>query len=311
MPRAIPSKRRRALIVPMVTPVTDAGELDDRALRRVVDHLLAGGVDVVFVAGTTGESASLSAGMRSRLVASTVEKVAGRAGVYASISGNSLAESAAAAKEYLAVGADAVVAHLPSYFSLNDQEQHEYFKALLDRVGGPLIIYNIPQTTNMTVTVDTLERLAEHPNTAGVKDSAVDPTHLAELLMRLRGREGFAIFVGNTALASKGLSQGAEGFVPSVGNLAPTLCRHLHEAVRAGEWGRAKRHQEALDALGRVYQGGRTLGQSLAALKALMSEANLCGPSVLPPLLPTDETQKRRMLDAMKTEGLSLRALAR
>lgn len=311
MTRAIPSKRRRALVVPMVTPVTEAGELDDRGLRRVVDHLLAGGADGIFVAGTTGESASLSMEMRSRLVASAVDKVAGRAGVYAGISGNSLPESLAAAREFLAMGVDALVAHLPSYFPLSDQEQYDYFKTLLAKVNGPLIIYNVPQTTNMTMTVDVLERLAEHPNAAGVKDSATDPTHLAELLMRLRGREEFMIFVGNTALASKGLSQGAAGFVPSAGNLAPTLCRHLYEAVKAAEWNRAKRHQAALDALGRIYQGGRSVGQSIAALKALMNEANLCGPSVLPPLQPTDPQQRKQMLESMKTQGLSLAALAR
>ncbi|MCJ7544625.1 MAG: dihydrodipicolinate synthase family protein [Phycisphaerae bacterium] len=307
----MPSKRRRALIVPMVTPVTEAGELDDRGLRRVVDHLLAGGVDGVFVAGTTGESASLSVEMRSRLVASAVEKVAGRAGVYASISGNNLPESLAAAREFLAMGVDALVAHLPSYFTLSDQEQYEYFKTLLDKINGPLIIYNIPQTTNIAMTVDVLKRLADHPNAAGVKDSATDPTHLAELLKRLSRREDFTIFVGNTALASKGLSQGAAGFVPSAGNLAPTLCRHLYEAVKTADWSRAKRHQAALDALGGVYQGGRSLGQSIAALKALMHEASLCGPSVLPPLQPVNAPQRKLMLDSMKAQGLSLAALAR
>lgn len=307
----IAGKRRQALVVPMVTPVTESGELDERGTRRMIDHLMAGGVDVLFVAGTTGESASLSAAIRSRLVALTLETVGPRASVFAGISGNCLAESAAAAKEFLAMGVAAVVAHLPSYFPLSDEEQYQYFWALLEKVNGPLIIYNIPQTTNMTLTVDVLERLAEHPRAAGVKDSATDPTHLAELLMRLGNRENLAIFVGNTSLASKGLGQGAVGFVPSAGNLAPTLCRHLYEAVRTGEWNRAKRHQEALDGLGRVYQGGRSIGQSLAALKALLNEAGLCGPDVLPPLRKAEPAERKQMLERLKAEGLTLAALTR
>ncbi|MGA2265056.1 MAG: dihydrodipicolinate synthase family protein [Phycisphaerae bacterium] len=305
------AKPRGGVIVPMITPLTDAGKLDEKSLSRVVDHLLAGGVDVIFVLGTTGEAASLSADMRSRLVAGTVEHVGGRIPVYAGISGNCLAESLAAAKEYLARGAEALVAHLPTYFPLNDEEQYRYFKALLDGASGPLILYNIPQTTNMTIPLDVVERLSEHPNAAGLKDSSPDVARTAELLMRMGKREKFPIFMGHTAFAAQGLAQGAAGYVPSTGNLAPTLCRHLYEAARAGEVDRAAKHQAALNTVGRLYQGNRSVGQSIAALKALMSEAKLCGPAVLPPLRTLDPAQRKQLLEGLKAENLTLTALAR
>jgi 4-hydroxy-tetrahydrodipicolinate synthase len=295
----------------MITPFTDSGKLDEKSLSRVVGHLLAGGVDVIFVLGTTGEAASLSADMRSRLVAQTLEQVGGRVPLYAGISGNCLAESLAAAKEYLARGVDALVAHLPTYFPLSDQEQYHYFKALLDGVAGPVILYNIPQTTNMTISLDVVEQLSGHPNAAGLKDSSPDPARTAELLMRMGKREKFPIFMGHTAFAAQGLSQGAVGYVPSTGNLAPTLCRHLYEAAQAGELDRAARHQTALNTVGRVYQGNRSVGQSIAALKALMSEAKLCGPMVLPPLRTLDPPQRKQLLEGLKAENLTLTTLAR
>ncbi len=233
-------KQRRGVIVPMITPLTESGELDEKAARRVVDHLLAGGVDAIFVIGTTGESASLPAAWRPRLVAATVEQVGGRTGVYAGISSNCLSESLAAGKEYLRMGVDALVVHLPCYFPLSDQEQYHYFKTLLDGLAGPLVIYNIPQTTGMSISLEVVEQLAEHPNAAGLKDSAGDPARLSKLLQLLSGRDKFPVFVGTTALAAEGLKGGAAGYVPSIGNLTPSPCRDLYASAQAGRWDEVK-----------------------------------------------------------------------
>lgn len=304
-------KQRRGVIVPMITPLTESGELDEKAARRVVDHLLAGGVDAIFVIGTTGESASLPAAWRPRLVAATVEQVGGRTGVYAGISSNCLSESLAAGKEYLRMGVDALVVHLPCYFPLSDQEQYHYFKTLLDGLAGPLVIYNIPQTTGMSISLEVVEQLAEHPNAAGLKDSAGDPARLSKLLQLLSGRDKFPVFVGTTALAAEGLKGGAAGYVPSIGNLTPSPCRDLYASAQAGRWDEVKKHQALLDTLGKVCYGGRTIGQSVAALKALMSEAGLCGPTVLPPLQTLDRRQRQELMEGLKNEGLSLAELTR
>jgi 4-hydroxy-tetrahydrodipicolinate synthase len=303
------AKRQPGVIVPLVTPLTEAGALDEKALRRMADHLVAGGVDAVFVIGTTGESASLPAALRSRLVAVTVEQFGGRVGVYAGISSNCLAESLAAGREYLRMGVDALVAHMPSYFPLSDQEQYDYFQALLDGLAGPLILYNMPHTTHMSIPLEVVERLADHPNVAGLKDSAGDSARLAKLLQLLGGREKFPIFVGTTTLATEGLKEGAEGFVPSIGNLIPAPCRDLYAAARAGKWDEAEKHQALLDTLGRICYGSGTLGQYLAALKALMSEVGLCGPTMLPPLQTVDRRQRQELLEGLKKKGLSLAEL--
>ena len=142
------------VIVPMVTPVTPDGSLDEPAVRRIVDHLVAGGVHGIFVLGTTGENTSVPLAMRERLVAATVEHVAGRVRTYAGISSNCLADSVAAARAYVPLGVDAVVAHLPMYYALNAEEQFTYFNALAERIDLPLVLYDIPVTTHMAIPVD-------------------------------------------------------------------------------------------------------------------------------------------------------------
>ncbi len=303
--------RREGVIVPMVTPVTSRFELDEPAVRRVVDYFLAGGIGGIFVVGTTGESASLSPDMRSRLVAVTVEQAAGRADVYAGVSGNCLAESVRAGNEYLQAGANALVAHLPFYYPLSDEEQLDYFTALLDAVDGPLVIYNIPITTHMTIPLDVVVKLADHPNAAGIKDSGRDVDRLKDLIKLLGDRQDYPVFVGYTAMAAEALKLGADGYVPSTGNIAPALCSDLYAAAREGRQADLDRCQSLVNAVGRVYQGGRTLGQSLAALKALMSAAGLCGPDVLPPLRTMDEPARRQIVETMEAEGLSLAELVK
>jgi dihydrodipicolinate synthase/N-acetylneuraminate lyase len=275
------------VIVPMVIPITPDGDLDEPAVRRIVDHMVAGGVHGVFVLGTTGENTSVLAAMRERLVAATVEHAAERARVYAGIGSNCLADSVAAARAYALLGVDAVVAHLPMYYVLNAEEQFAYFSALADRIDLPLVLYNIPPTTHMTISVELVEKLSRHPNVAGIKDSGGDVVHLAALLERLGdARPDFAVLVGASALSAHGLALGADGIVPAQGNLIPVLCRALFDRAVEGDQDGAEVYQQRLDAFAQLFVAGRSLAQSLGALKAMMGALGLCGPDVLPPLQP-------------------------
>ncbi|MBN1977618.1 MAG: dihydrodipicolinate synthase family protein [Anaerolineae bacterium] len=275
------------VIVPIVTPVTPGGDLDAPAVRRVVDHVVAGGVHGIFVLGTTGENTSVPLAMRERLVAAAMAHIAGRVRTYAGVSANCLADSVAVARACAPLGVDAVVAHLPTYYPLNAKEQFAYFNALAERIDLPLVLYDIPVTTRMVISVEVVERLSHHPNVVGIKDSGGDVGHLAALLERLGDeRPDFTVLVGASALAAQGLALGADGFVPSQGNLVPALCRALYDCAIAGDREAAEAHQRQLNALARLFVEGRSLAQSLGALKAMMGALDLCGPDVLPPLLP-------------------------
>src|SRR5258706_5964315 len=128
----------------MVSPFTPAGAIDEPAVARIVEHLISTGIGGIFPLGTTGESASIHSEDRRRLVAATVKHANRRAMVYAGISSNCFRESVEAAAAYQQMGVEAVVAHMPSYYPLSDDEIETYFQRLADSVALPLVLYNIP-----------------------------------------------------------------------------------------------------------------------------------------------------------------------
>jgi 4-hydroxy-tetrahydrodipicolinate synthase len=291
-------QRYRGVVVPMVTPVKASGDLDEPAVRRVVDHLLDGGVDGVFVLGTTGEAASVPDDVRSRLVAVALEHVGDRATVYAGIGGNCLSRSVAAAEKYLDLGVDAVVAHLPSYYALQSAEQRAYYLNLAERIPGPLILYNIPITTHMSIDLEVVEELSEHPKIVGIKDSENEPGRLAELIERLGGQPDFALLVGVSALSAWSLGRGVDGIVPSTANLAPGTCSMLYRSALKGDATAAENCQRDVDGLNAAY-ADRPLATSLAALKFAMSLEGLCAPDVLPPLRTLSASEQNEVSSAL------------
>ena len=300
-------KDHRGVIVPMVTPVTADGVLDEPALGRIVDFLCAGGVHGIFVLGTTGEALAIPATMRDRLVQLTVERVHGRALVYAGISTGSLSESVAAGNKYLQMGVDAVVAHVPSHFEKQPELAWAFFADLAAQLQGDFILYNMPLTTKVSLPIKLLKETAHRPRVIGIKDSENDAARMVELLKELGDKKDFSVFIGTGPLMAKGLLLGAEGIVPSVGNIAPALCRELYDnAVRGDVAGTEALHQKLM-AVSSIYQSGRSLGHSLAALKCAMSWLGLCGPEMLPPLKAVDDKEKSALRAKLIEFGFSVR----
>jgi 4-hydroxy-tetrahydrodipicolinate synthase len=239
-----------------------------------------------------------------KFVERAVSKARGRALVYAGIGDTCLADSVAAANEYFRAGVDAVVAHPPVYFPLEPRELLAYFQALLDKLAGPLILYNIPSTTRVSIPLEVVAQLQGHPRLAGIKDSENDAKRLEELLTRFRGKTGFSIFIGVGSLMAKGLRLGAHGIVPSVGNLAPEVCRQLCASAVRGDWAEGERLATRMTAVAAIYQKNRTLGQSLAALKAAMHLRGLIQPHMLPPLLPVGKQELETVRAGLLELGL-------
>jgi len=272
----------------MVTPVTATGALDEPAAGRLIDFLIAGGVDGIFVLGTTGEGASVPRAARQRLVELAVAKARGRTLIYAG-TGDAPTEGATFGNEFLRAGADVIVARPPVSHPVD--QLLPWYRSLLGQLEGPLIIYNIPTMSKVSIPLNVIESLLGHPKLAGIKDSENNPARLEELLRRFGKRPDFAIFVGVGALMEKGLKLGAVGIVPSVGNLIPDVCRNLCVSAGRGDWVAANGHFSRMNTVAALYQKGRTLNESLTVLKAAVSCRGLCAPHVLPPLHPLSETE--------------------
>lgn len=291
------------VIIPMITPFTEDGKIDKNATGKIIEHLMAGET-TPFLLGTTGESASIPSSYRSELVKMVVESVAGRSKIYAGISGNSLNDTIELAKIFSDFGVDVFVAHLPSYYPLTDAQILKYYEALAEKLPKPLIIYNIPATTHTSIPLDIIEKLSYHPNIAGIKDSERDLQRLENSINKWNNRPDFSHFIGWAAQSAHGLLLGSDGLVPSTGNICPNLFFKLYQAAAEDDKAMAQKFQEETDSIAQIYQGSKTIGQTIAALKAIMSQMGLCQPFVLPPLDRINPDEEASILRKASTMGL-------
>ena len=285
-------------VVPLVTPFNADGALDEVALERLVDAQIAGGVEGIFVLGTTGEGAHVPRAMRRRLVEVAAKRSAKRTLVFAGLGDVRLAD-VAEANEFFHVGADAVVVHPPITEKVAPEKLQEWFRALLDKLEGPALLYNMPMTTGVSIPLDAVEKLLGHPKFVGLKDSENNPQRHEEMLKRFGGKKDFSVFIGVGALMEKGLKQGADGIVPSVGNLIPEVCHQICASAKNADWPAVEQSQARMMSVAGLYQKGRNLNESLAALKAAMHLRGLCAPVVVPPLKKVSSAELEKIRHAM------------
>ncbi len=272
------------VIVPMITPLDERGAIDESGARRIVSHLVDNRCSP-FVAGTTGESSSLTDSQKAELVRIAVEETRGRELVYAGIADNCFEGSVAKARLYKDLGADALVSHLPCYYPIDEAQMREYFLALADACPLPVIMYNIPVTTNLSVPLPLLDELSHHENIVGLKDSERGDDRLRESLELWRDREDFTFHLGWAAMSAHGLLNGLDGIVPSSANLVPDVYRGIYDAAKSGDADEANRLQEIGNEISDYYQQGYTLSRSIPLFKAMLDAFGLCQPYAASPLL--------------------------
>lgn len=285
------TKRYSGVIIPMVTPATDEGKIDLRATNRLINAFVDAGTDP-FIFGTTGEASSLSTEEKVRLTKAVCSEFAARTTIYVGVSSNCFSDTIDLCDQIGDLGADVAVANLPSYYPLSPDQMLGYFERLADSIRLPLVLYNIPSTTHMSIPLDVIETLSHHPGIVGFKDSERDEDRLRKAIAQYKDRDDFSHFIGWAAQSVNALKWGSDGLVPSTGNFVPQLYRDLYHAVLDGDEASALRLQDSTNEISTIYQEGRGLGDSLAALKVLLSEAGFCGTGMFPPLSPVPESEQ-------------------
>lgn len=287
------------VVVPMVTPVTKDGDIDVKAVERIIDNFAKYGVSALLM-GTTGEGNSVSVEQGVKMIEAAVKAAAGCITVYAGLAGNCVSEQMEAAKRFIAAGVDVIAATLPCYYALTPQEMLKYYTDLADALTVPLMLYNITITTHMSIPVDVIEKLSHHPNIVGLKDSENNLERMEELLRLVADRDDFAYFCGCAANSAKALALGADGIVPSVGNYLPKMYADLFDAGVKGDTALAEKLQQETIEIGKINTEGLTLGQSLAGLKVIMQMVGLCDTYMLPPLIELDDDTVKRIQEQAK-----------
>lgn len=286
-------KKYNGVVVPLITPFRPDGEVDFQALEKLVGRTLSHRCHPM-VLGTTGEAASMSEAQKNAVV-ELLGKFKGEATLYAGISGNSFKQVTARAHEYAAYGVDVLVIHPPCYYPLSPAAMTQWFGCLADESPLPLMLYNIPSTTHMSIPLDLIDSLSRHERIVGVKDSERSETRLMDSIALWKDREDFSHFTGWAASSLAALEAGSDGIIPSSANLVPRVYELLYRAACKKDTQLGQRMQRISDELGDLYQQGRLLGDSLAALKAMAATLALCGPHTLAPVYPPQTSERRRL----------------
>jgi 4-hydroxy-tetrahydrodipicolinate synthase len=271
------------VIVPAVTPLTEKLRLDETAVEKIFASFYKHNISP-FILGTTGESASLSLQLKKDYVLAAGKNKKMGSLLYAGIGSNVLSESIEFAAYCSLHAVDVVVATLPSYYALTEKQMLQYFTTLANNISLPLFIYNIPATTHMSIPLHIINELSGHKNIVGLKDSERSEDRMNESLMLWKDRKDFHYILGWAAKSADALLLGADGLVPSTGNLYPEIYADMLKAFKQGDKEKLFAMQKLSDDYGELYQSNRTLGESLHALKLLMKEKSLCNEYVMPPL---------------------------
>ncbi len=280
-------KDYQGVVVPIITPFKGDLKPDFSAVENICENCASEGVSILTL-GTTGESPSVSTKDGRDLVKTVSKAVKNRVKVYACITSNSLYDNIENAKAYIDSGADVIVSILPNYYKINPDQMYAYYCTLADSLKFPLMIYNMPSVTNMSIPLETVLELSKHPLILGLKDSERDENRIHRGIQMFRDNLNFSYFIGYAAVSTKSLIEGADGIVPSTANLVPSFFKKLYDLVLSGNYDEAWRFQHYTDEIAKIYQYGRSLGNSIEALKVMMSEFGYCKPIAAPPLLTLD-----------------------
>jgi 4-hydroxy-tetrahydrodipicolinate synthase len=285
-------------LVALITPMTQDGKLDERAFQDFVAWQVAEGTQGLIPVGTTGESPTLSHEEHQRVVELCIEAAGGRVPVIAGAGSNSTAEAVALARHAKEAGADAALVVTPYYNKPTQEGMYLHFKTIADSVDLPIIIYNIPPRSVVDMSVETMARLAKHPNIVGVKDATANLTR--PLHTRAACGEDFCQLSGedHTALAFN--AAGGVGCISVTANIAPRLCREMHDAWAEGRVKDAMAIQNRLVPMHDAMFCETSPGPVKYAASLLGKGSDFCRL----PMAPIAEASRERVRAAMTGAGL-------
>ncbi|HML15186.1 MAG TPA: 4-hydroxy-tetrahydrodipicolinate synthase [Xanthobacteraceae bacterium] len=281
----------------LVTPFKN-GSLDEAAFRGLVDWQLAEGTNGLVPVGTTGESPTLSHQEHQQVVEWCIEQARGRAPVIAGAGSNSTAEAIEMAQGAEQAGADAVLVVTPYYNKPTQEGLYQHFKAINDAIGIPIIIYNIPPRSVIDMSVDTMKRLFELKNIAGVKDATASMVRVSQ--QRQAMGAGFNQLSGEDATALGFMAHGGHGCISVTANVAPRLCAEFQGACLRGDFAAALKLQDKLMPLHHAL----FIETNPAPAKYALSVLGKCAETVRLPMVAVAEKTRAAVREAMVHAGL-------
>ncbi len=276
----------------LITPFRH-GEVDESALRTLVERQIAGGVSGLVPCGTTGEAPALTSGEWDRVVSGVVETTAGRIPVLAGTGSNSTTTTIERTRRARVLGADGALIVTPYYNRPTQDGLFAHFAAIADAVDLPLVPYNVPGRTGVNLLPETVVRLAEIPGIIGIKEASGSLDQASQIVRE--APEGFVVLSGDDSLTLPIVSIGGRGVISVVSNIAPEAVSALVAACLAGDMAAARAAHLALFGLVRAM----FVETNPVPVKTAAALLGYCTPEVRLPLAPLSESARRRVEQAL------------
>ena len=287
----------KGIIPPMITPLDKNENIDKKAIGRVVNYLIKGGVHGLFPLGSTGEWYGLDFNQKREILETVIEENNKRLPVYAGTGAITTKETIHLTKLATEIKADALSVITPVFISPNDQELFNHYQAVASNTDLPILLYNNPGRTGINLSVDLVVKLSKIENIVGIKDSSGDMTQGVEYIRRTD--DNFAVLAGRDTLIYGFLSYGGKGAIAATANIAPQIVVKIYEEYQKGNYQEALKAQFQLAPLRMAF----SLGSFPVVIKESLNLLGFEVGSTLKPVEPLtceSREQLKKVLEEIK-----------
>ena len=273
----------KGIIPPIVTPLKSDSELDEEGLKKLINHILQGGVHGIFLLGTTGEATNLSYKLRKEFIKKACAIIDKKVPVMVGVTDTSISGTLEIADTAKLAGADAVVISTPYYLPMSDSEFDEYLELLVPQLPLPFMMYNMPSCTKFHMPLSTV-RKAQQLGAIGIKDSSGDIDYMYQLIEEFKDTPEFSLIVGTELFIPETIAKGGHGAVPGGANLFPRLFVDIYEASLKDEMERvAELRERMMQIENKIYGVGESNSKYIKSIKSALSVMGICDDFVAMP----------------------------
>jgi 4-hydroxy-tetrahydrodipicolinate synthase len=277
----------------MVTPFDKNGNIDFQKTSTLIDYLINHGTDSLVIAGTTGESPTLSTEEKLALIQHTVKEVNGRIPVIAGTGSNNTAASIKLTKQAEELGVDAIMLVVPYYNKPSQEGLFQHFKSIAESTKLPVMLYNIPGRSAVNMSVDTIVRLSDIPNIVAVKEASGNLDAMAEIISRTKN--DFVLYSGDDGLTLPVLSIGGVGVVSVASHIIGKEMQAMISAFISGNYiSAAEQHRKLIPVMKQLF-----VVPSPGPVKTALQVKGLDVGSVRLPLVPLTSTERSELMDVI------------
>jgi len=288
------------VLTAMVTPFDQNGEIDFNATKTLVEHLITNGTDGLVVAGTTGESPTLTTEEKIELFKCVVEAAAGRVHVIAGTGSNNTQASISLTKLAEETGVDGIMLVAPYYNKPSQEGLYQHFKTIAQSTSLPVMLYNIPGRSVVNISVETIVRLSEIPNVVSIKEASGNLDAMAEIISKTPS--DFTLYSGDDGLTIPVLAIGGTGVISVASHIIGNDMQEMINAFKNGDVQKAAAiHRNLLPIMRTLF-----IAPSPSPVKAALNLNGIQVGGVRLPMVPLSNKEQSALEKVLQTSGINV-----